>query len=791
MFSRMSLLFKVFSVAAVVLGIAFSGPGVRADDDLYILDEEWLDTSGLFDRPAERGIAYIGGDEIEFVTSKSSDGEKVLIGFDSNWEMVRWGEIAYPGDDGITYVGDIDYDGEYIYVPTSDFSIGGNPFADMAHIVRFDPETFEYIDYWNVSYLCSLYDHFRFMAGVAVYGDSLYAIEFQDLNDDYSPRLISFEINEYGTLTYLGEYLVASPYASGIEMIDNYLYIGRGSYQGTHLVEGFLDVYRIDELLTDGVLNEPYRTYRHDIWEEDWSSVHAEGLTFCGNELWTAQLSYAVRVVTPELAPKAALLEEAKLLASDGAEDDLFGWSVSNDGRAMVVGANGDGSNSGSAYVFRYDPEGSGRWVEEAKLLASDGAFGDQFGVSVSIDGDAIVVGAFEDNDNGVDSGSAYVFRYDGSDWVEEAKLLAPDGAEDDSFGWSVSIDRDAIVVGAYLDDDNGSNSGSVYVFRYDGFGWVEEAKLLTSDGTAYDFSGSSVSIDGDTIVVGAYGDDDNGLYSGSAYVFRYNGVEWVEEAKLLAFDGAAWDFFSWSVSIDGDAIVVGARLDEDNGSKSGSVYVFRYDGFGWVEEAKLLASDGAAGDYFGTSVSIDGDAIVVKALYDTVNGRGSGSAYVFRYNGSDWVQEAKLLASDGAFDDYYGRSVSIDGDAIVVGSKYDNKYGTGSGLAYFERLVWPTLSVEPETLMAGELVTFDVVNCRPNTETYIVYSTHGRGWTVVQPLSITLDLQLPALAGTVWTDDEGDAEWSHVVAGGQGYPVWFQAIQYQLKTNVVSTSVR
>ena len=148
--------------------------------------------------------------------------------------------------------------------------------------------------------------------------------------------------------------------------------------------------------------------------------------------------------------------------------------------------------------------------------------------------------GPTRDDDNGVDSGSAYVFRYDGSDWVEEAKLTASDGAADDYFGGSVAISGDTAVVGAVCDDDNGRNSGSAYVFRYDGSDWAEEAKLTASDGAAYDYFGCSVAVSGDTAVVGASDDDDNGLDSGSAYVFRYDGSDWTEEAKLTASDGAA-----------------------------------------------------------------------------------------------------------------------------------------------------------------------------------------------------------------------------------------------------------
>jgi len=381
-------------------------------------------------------------------------------------------------------------------------------------------------------------------------------------------------------------------------------------------------------------------------------------------------------------------VQEAKLLASDNAALDNFGISVSISGDIAVIGAGGDDDNgfmSGSAYVFRYDGT---NWVQEAKLLPSDAAAGDYFGGSVSISGDTAVIGAYLDDDNGSWSGSAYVFRcYDG--WVQEAKLLPSDGAADDWFGYSVAISGDTAIIGAYQDDDNGSDSGAAYVFRRDGTGWVEEAKLLPSDGAVYDEFGYSVAISGDTAIIGAVGDDDNASWSGSAYVFRYDGTDWVQEPKLLPSDGAEADYFGASVSISGDVAVIGAYLDDDNGNVSGSAYVFRHHDAGWVEDAKLLASDGAPGEWFGWSVAVSGDTAVIGAFLDDDNGDDCGSAYVFRYDGREWPEDAKLLASDGEADDAFGYSVSIFGDTAVIGAYRDDDNGFSSGSAYiFERAV-------------------------------------------------------------------------------------------------------
>ena len=381
--------------------------------------------------------------------------------------------------------------------------------------------------------------------------------------------------------------------------------------------------------------------------------------------------------------PVYAQFDEFKIKAADGADFDEFGSSVSISGDYAVVGTHGDddnGDGSGSAYVFKRNGTS---WTQEAKLHASDGAAGDGFGKSVSIFGDYAIVGATCNSDNGGCSGSAYLFKRSGTSWVEEAKLLPSDGAAFDFFGSSVSISGDYAIVGAWADDDNGNLSGSAYLFKRSGTSWAEEAKLLPSDGAAGDEFGSSVSISGDYAVVGAWADDDNGNLSGSAYLFKRSGTSWAQEAKLLPFDGAAGDEFGSSVSISGDYAVVGATCDSDNGGCSGSAYLFKRSGTSWAQEAKLLPSDGAVFDFFGESVSISGDYAIVGAWADDDNGNLSGSAYLFKRSGTSWAQKVKILSSDGAAGDEFGSSVSISGDYAVVGAGADDDNGNFSGSAY------------------------------------------------------------------------------------------------------------
>ncbi|UCG33990.1 MAG: FG-GAP repeat protein, partial [Phycisphaerales bacterium] len=197
------------------------------------------------------------------------------------------------------------------------------------------------------------------------------------------------------------------------------------------------------------------------------------------------------------------------------------------------------------------------------------------FGGSVAVSGDVAVIGARGDDDNGTNSGSAYVFRMVGSTWVQEQKLLADDGDALDYFGGSVAVSGDVALVGAHGDDDNGSHSGSAYVFLYNGSGWVQQQKLLANDGTSDDRFGASVAVSSQLAVIGAFWDDDNGHASGSAYVFRNIGSSWFQDQKLLADDGELGDQFGYAAAVSGAVAVIGAYLDDDNGSQSGSAYVF------------------------------------------------------------------------------------------------------------------------------------------------------------------------------------------------------------------------
>ncbi len=278
------------------------------------------------------------------------------------------------------------------------------------------------------------------------------------------------------------------------------------------------------------------------------------------------------------------------------------------------------------------------------------------------------------------DSGAVYVFVRSGTTWSQQAKLTASDASTNASMGRSVAIEADTIVVGAQGDSAAGFGSGAAYIFVRSGTTWSEQAKLTASDAAANAQFGSSVDISGDTVATGAEGDDHAGTNTGSAYVFVRSGTTWSEQAKLTASDAAAGDQFGReAVSVDGDTVVVGARADDDAGAASGSAYIFTRSGTTWSQEAKLTASDAAFVDTFGWSVAVEGNSAVIGAPNDD----NKGSAYYFIRSGTTWTEQFKLLASDGGGGDTFGRAVAIDEGVAVVGAAQNSVVGTRSGSAY------------------------------------------------------------------------------------------------------------
>jgi hypothetical protein len=458
-----------------------------------------------------------------------------------------------------------------------------------------------------------------------------------------------------------------------------------------------------------------------------------------------ATLPFLLCSITAIAAPS----QQAYLKASNTEQFDRFGNAVAVSGDTVIVGAyhessdatgvngsqvNNNAPQSGAAYAF---VRNGTNWSQQAYLKASHSWNFDLFGQSVGISGDTIVVGAIgdpsdatgvngdEDRTNALNSGAAYVFVRTGTNWAQQAYLKASNTDRIDSFGYSVAISGDSIVIGAANEDSattgvngnqtnkNAPGAGAAYVFVRDGTKWTQQAYLKASNTESNDQFGWSVAISGDTVVVGARSEsssatgvngdqsDNSAVRSGAAYVFVRNGTNWSQQAYLKASNTGAGDVF-YTVAISGDMAVVGAQGESSSASGvngdqsdnsysgSGAAYVFVRNGTNWSQQAYLKASNTRPIQDFGWSVAASGDLILVGANQESSNATGlngnqnntsagtSGAAYLFVRNGTNWSQLAYIKASNTKTMNQFGYSVGLSGDTAVIGSLNEPSNATG-----------------------------------------------------------------------------------------------------------------
>ncbi|MGH9838558.1 MAG: putative Ig domain-containing protein [Blastocatellia bacterium] len=454
---------------------------------------------------------------------------------------------------------------------------------------------------------------------------------------------------------------------------------------------------------------------------------------------------------------------QQKLAAADGAKDDEFGSAVALSGNTAVVGAPSDDvthTDQGTAYVFVRNGATQPVWTQQARLNALDGAAYDNFGFSVALSGDTLVVGAPSDTIGANEyQGSAYVFTRSGAVWTQQQKLIASDGGRSNEFGVSVALGVDTVVVGAgYGDIGKNINQGLVYVFTRSGAAWTQQQKLAADDGAGDDNFGAAVALDGDTLVVGAWGDGIGANQGqGSAYVFTRSGAVWTQQQKLTANDGTANDNFGRAVALGGDTLVVGAySADIGANENQGAAYVFTRSGATWTLQQKLTASDGAVSDEFGNAVALDGDTLVVGA-YDAKIGanRGQGSAYVFMRSGATWTQQRKLFAADGQRDDIFGYAIALHRDTVLVGAFEGDASIADQGTAYvfvvrddrhIERqkltahdgaandYFGTAVALDGDTLAVGAYS--DDIGANQDQGSVYVFTCQGATWTLQQKLT-------------------------------------------------------
>jgi hypothetical protein len=434
------------------------------------------------------------------------------------------------------------------------------------------------------------------------------------------------------------------------------------------------------------------------------------------------------------LRPDGSMAQHIYVKAGNAGQGDVFGWRVAIDGDTLAAAASYEAScatgvhlaaqgdngcvGSGAVYVFRR--RGS-TWEPEAYLKPFNTGSGDEFGVSLALDGDTLVVGAFHEDssasgvpDDGDDdalgnSGAAYVFRRVDGAWQQDAYLKASSPQAAQEFGWSVAVAGNLVAVGARLEDGGATDSGAVYLFRRNVSRWIPEAELRAPAPASNDFFGYSVAAAGDVVAVGACSQGcppagrsvPDAQNPGAVHVFRKTGAIWGHEAALAPQAPDPTDAFGHAVALAGDLLVVGAPLedsssrridegqDDDTASASGAAYVFRKDGASWVQDAYLKASNTDAADRFGSSVAIAGDLVAVGAIGESSSAPGidvdpdddsadnSGAAYVYRLTSGGWRALAYVKASNTAMGHELGASVALSDDALVVGAPYENRAGT------------------------------------------------------------------------------------------------------------------
>ncbi len=399
--------------------------------------------------------------------------------------------------------------------------------------------------------------------------------------------------------------------------------------------------------------------------------------------------------------------KEIKLVA----DEETTGPQMSSDisGNSVIVGS--PGQNYAKVFVSN-----GKNWEEQEKLIPQHEG---NVGWSVSISGDIAVVGAPNANAGADKSGAAYVFVRSGRTWQQRAKLVGDNPEAADNFGESVSVDRNTVIVGVPRDDDAGRDAGSAYVFFRDGITWKNQAKLIPADLSGSDAFGEVVFIHGNTAIIGANGHTHGEKrFTGAAYVFVRNGNRWAQQAKLTVDDGGKADRFGTSVGFIGKTIVVGAPFyDSENAKDVGTAYVFVPDGNSWKQQAKLRPKDGGKGHNFGAGVATTGNIVIVGAPgYDRPE-RGSGAAYSFVREDGVWTQKARVAPEHGARDLNFGYAVSMSENTVAISSHskpflVHDGWPNGDGQAAYvyntiEAFDTPPFSIEPFGL---SLTTFGQV---------------------------------------------------------------------------------
>ena len=385
--------------------------------------------------------------------------------------------------------------------------------------------------------------------------------------------------------------------------------------------------------------------------------------------------------------------EAQQLTASDSVAEDYFGWNLALDGATLIAASqhthNASNSPAGAAYVFE---RSGGTWAQVARLAGSDTVSGDEFGFDVAVQGNVAVIGAPNHDVSGkLDQGAVYLFRREaGGIWTQWQKLIAADGLANQRFGAQVDIDGDRIVIGA-------GSAAKAYVYKRNAAQmWEYEAPLFTAG------SISDVKLHGLFALVGSSTEESA---KGAAYLYQYNGTTWAQVKRLTASDGVMGDAFGVEVGLQNGQAFVHASLNTPAGKFRGAVYVFSDNGGTWTQTQKLASSDLSDFDRFGEALDVDGETLAISSRGDEL---GAGSVYLFKWNGSNWVQDDKIEAVGG----YFGISVAVQDGTLAASAPYLDAY-KGRVFVYGDPLLTPA-----ELLVNGGFESSDT------------------GWTVKNPTS-------------------------------------------------------
>jgi hypothetical protein len=403
---------------------------------------------------------------------------------------------------------------------------------------------------------------------------------------------------------------------------------------------------------------------------------------------------------------------------------------------AVVGTVSGDSSHEGTAYVFQ---RSGTSWAQQAQLIATDNVAQSSFGRSVALFGDIVVVGApLADVGANVDQGAAYVFQRAGTAWTQQAKLVAADGAAGDQFGSSAALDGAYAVVGAPLDDAKKvADIGSAYVFKVSSGTWSQKTRLSDSDGAYDDGFGSAVALSGDTALIGVSQDYAAG---GAAYVFVRSESAWVKQAKLTS-DATDAALFGSAVALSDETALIGAPFysEPKKDHATGAAFVFVRSGTAWNLQAKLKAADAKAGNMFGASIALAGDtAIMGSPVYP------QGAAYAFVRAGESWTQQAKFVEATR----YFGSSVAVSGDtAMFVDPQQqdtDGRFGvvyqsqrSGTQWSALTRLT-PTDPSHPHCYTVALLDDTALLGCDPVSSVFV---RNGSSWSEQATLNVSTGL--------------------------------------------------